>query len=171
MKRNDYELYLSGLISEETYDINQIASQLNFQPTTKKKLVYNYVDSDENMPPMTYTVAKTQKMLKTPLDNSEKLVKENDIIMSGPSKENYAIDSAKFSKLYVGNIGGPINPEQTPRNVAQYTGNQFITFSPPWGGSMDLKPGDYLVKEDEGKYYRIAKQEYEMTYNPPGKIG
>lgn len=36
---------------------------------------------------------------------------------------------------------------------------------------MVLKPGDYLVKEDEGKYYRIAKKEYEMTYNPPGKIG
>jgi hypothetical protein len=34
---------------------------------------------------------------------------------------------------------------------------------------MVLKPGDFLVKEDEGKYYRIAAFEYNQTYNPPGK--
>ena len=164
-------LYLSGLISEEQMDINQVASQLQFMPTTKKKLVYNYVDSDSNMPPMTYTIAKEQKMLKTPLDASEKLVKVNDVIVSGPSRENYSIDSTKFSKLYVGQIGGPIHPEQSPRNVAFYNGKVPVTFSPSWGGSMVLEPGDYLVKEGEGKYYRIARKEYEMTYNPPGKMG
>jgi hypothetical protein len=156
---------------ENVADINQIAAQLQFQPTTKKKLVYQYVDSDQNMPPMTYTVAKEPKMLQTPLDNSEKMVTVNDIIMSGPSRENYSVDSAKFPKLYVGNIGGPIHPEQSPRNVALYTGNVPIIFTPSWGGTMDLNPGDYLVKEAEGKYYRIAKKEYEMTYNPIGKIG
>lgn len=164
-------LYLSGLISEEQMDINQVASQLQFMPTTKKKLVYNYVDSDSNMPPMTYTVAKEQKMLKTPLDGSQKLVKVNDVIMSGPSRENYSVDAAKFPKLYAGNVGGPIHPDQTPRSVALYQGRESITFSPSWGGSMILEPGDYLVKEAEGKYYRIAKKEYEMTYNPPGKVG
>ena len=34
---------------------------------------------------------------------------------------------------------------------------------------MVLKPGDYLVKDGDAGYYRIAKVEYEQTYNPPGK--
>lgn len=29
----------------------------------------------------------------------------------------------------------------------------------------------YLVKEVEGKFYRIAKHEYEQTYNQPGQQG
>ena len=34
---------------------------------------------------------------------------------------------------------------------------------------MILKPGDYIVKEtDSSGYYRIAKKEYEETYNIPG---
>lgn len=159
------------ILENQTTDINQVASQLQFLPTTKKKLIYQYVDSDENMPPMTYTIAKQEKLLKTPLDNSEKQVKINDIIISGPSRENYSVDSTKFPKLYSGQIGGPIYPEQSPRNVARYNGKENIQFSPSWGGTMILEPGDYLVKEAEGKYYRIAKKEYEMTYNPPGKIG
>ena len=165
---NFYEML--QLLESQMTDINQVASQLQFLPTNKQKLVYQYVDSDENMPAMTYTVAKQETLLHTPLDNSQKQVKVNDIIMSGPSRENYSVDAAKFPKLYVGQIGGPIHPEQTPRNVAVYNGEP-IKFTPSWGGSMDLYPGDYLVKEDEGKYYRIAKKEYEMTYNPPGKIG
>lgn len=158
------------ILENQTMDIDQIASQLQFLPTTKKKLIYQYVESEDNMPAMTYTVAKQEKLLQTPLDNSQKQVKVNDIIMSGPSRENYSVDAAKFPKLYTGQIGGPIYPEQTPRNVAYYNGKETIQFSPSWGGTMTLEPGDYLVKEAEGKYYRIAKKEYEMTYNRPGKI-
>jgi hypothetical protein len=52
--------------------------------------------------------------------------------------------------------------------VAEYTGKEPVTFKASWGEDMILKPGDYLVKEGEGAYYRIAKKEYEQTYNPPG---
>jgi hypothetical protein len=31
---------------------------------------------------------------------------------------------------------------------------------------MIAEPGDYLVKEGEGKYYRIEKEVFDMTYNP-----
>jgi hypothetical protein len=34
---------------------------------------------------------------------------------------------------------------------------------------MVLKPNDYLVKDGDQGYYRIAKVEYEQTYNQPGK--
>jgi hypothetical protein len=180
-----YTLYLSGIMSEsayleslqqqqETVDINQIAQQMNFQPTSKKKSVYQYVQGPQDMPPMSYTVSQQQMPVTTITSDGKETQNTadiNDIIMSGPSKEQYVIKSAKFPKLYVGQIGGPIHPEQGPRNVAVYNGNKEVMFTAPWGESMVLKPGDYLVKEAEGKYYRIAKKEYEATYNPPGKVG
>jgi hypothetical protein len=46
-----------------------------------------------------------------------------------------------------------------------------VTFTAPWGESMILKPGDYLVKDGDAGYYRIAKLEYDQTYNQPGSNG
>lgn len=155
-------------------DINAIASSMKFLPTSKKKVVYNFVDTDENMPPMTYTVAHEPKEVVTVTADgreTQNVAQPSDIIMSGASGENYVIKAAKFPKLYTGTIGGSVFPDQAPRNVARYTGEETVMFKAPWGEDMVLKPGDYLVKEDEGKYYRIARLEYEQTYNPPGKIG
>lgn len=197
---NMQALYLSGLISEETYyeaeqgqinamqgqqnpaqqqkqqpqnaqpEIDQIASQLQFQPTSKKKLMYQYVESTDNMPALSYAVAQKPMVVHTVTDNTTNNAEPNDIIMSGPVRENYVIKSAKFPKLWVGQIGGPIHPELSPRNVAIYNGKP-TRFKASWGADMDLNPGDYLVKEDEGKYYRIRKSEADLTYNPPGKVG
>jgi hypothetical protein len=89
--------------------------------------------------------------------------------MSGPSGETYVLKAAKFSKLYQGSIGETVVPEQNPRMVALYDGDQVINFMAPWGENMVLKPGDYLVKDGDSGYYRIAKVEYEQTYNPPGQ--
>lgn len=198
-----YALYLSGVISEEVYlenlqqaqqapqqtqqpvqqqtqqqpknaDINQIASQMQFQPTSKKKLIYQPAQDLNNMPALSYIVAQQKMPVVTFTSDgkeTQNVAEPNDIIISGPSQEKYVIKAAKFPKLYVGQLGGPIHPEQGPRNVAVYSGNVPVSFTASWGENMVLKPGDYLVKEDEGKYYRIAKKEYEMTYNPPGKVG
>lgn len=175
---NLYELYLAGIISEDAYleqvDINQVANGLQFQPTSKKKLMYQPAQDINNMPAMSYIVAQEQMPVATITSDgkeTQNTAEPNDIIISGPSKEKYVIKAAKFPKLYVGQIGGPIHPEQGPRNVAVYTGADIVNFTAPWGENMVLKPGDYLVKEADGKYYRIAKKEYEMTYNLPGKIG
>lgn len=170
-------LYLSGVLDEEQMqqvDINQIASQMQFQPTSKKKLMYQFAQDVNNMQPMSYAIAQQQMPVVTITSDgkeTQNTAEPNDIIISGPSGEKYVIKAAKFPKLYVGQIGGPIHPEQSPRNVAIYNGQFPINFTASWGENMVLKPGDYLVKEDEGKYYRIAKAEYEMTYNPPGKVG
>jgi hypothetical protein len=161
-------------LENQQVDINQIANGLQFRPTSKKKLIYQYAQSTENMPPMSYTVAQQQMpVVTTTADGKEtqNTAELNDVIMSGPSGEQYVLKAAKFPKLYQGQMGGPVHPEQGPRNVAVYTGNITVNFTAPWGESMVLKPGDYLVKEDEGKYYRIAKYEYEQTYNAPGKVG
>lgn len=171
MKNYKEALYLSGLITEEQMnqvDIEQVASQMQFKPKSKKKLIYNYVQDVEEMPAMTYTVAKQKMPIVTMTSDgkeTQNIAEYNDIIISGPNREQYVIKSSKFAKLYVGKIGEPVYPEQSPRNVAVYTGDVPVSFIAPWGEHMVLKPGDYLVKEDEGKYYRIAKKEYEMTYN------
>jgi hypothetical protein len=173
---HDYFMLRESNGEPASADINTIAAGLNFVPTSKKKLVYRFVATPENMPPMSYTVAeKSQPVVTVTADGKEtpkpNVAEVNDIIMSGPSQEQYVIKSAKFPKLYTGQIGGPVTVEQSPRMVAVYTGPDTVMFKASFGADMVLKPNDYLVKEGDGKYYRIAKLEYEQTYNPPGKVG
>jgi len=162
------------IVNENTVDISQVASQLKFLPTRKQPKQYKFVKDGVpgRMPAMTYTVsAQEQPVVTITSDGKEtqNVALPNDIIMSGPSKENYVVKGVKFPKLYDGTIGGVVIPEQGPRLVALYTGQQPITFTAPWGESMIMKPGDYLVKDGDAGYYRVAKAEYEQTYNPPGK--
>ena len=133
----------------ENIDINQVASTLEFKPVTKQKLVYKYVEDGNpgSMAPMTYTKSKgKQNVVTTTTDGKEtqNVAEDGDIIMSGATGENYVIKGAKFSKLYHGNIGGDVYPEQSPRQVALYTGGE-TKFKAPWGEDMVIKPGDYLV--------------------------
>ena len=155
-------------------DINQVAADLDFMPTTKlpKKYQFDRNGAPGKMKPMTYTVSKIQQQVITYTSDgkeTENVAEPDDIIMSGPSRENYVLKAAKFPKLYQGKIGSTVIPEQNPREVAVYNGDKEITFMAPWGERMVLKPGDYLVKESDGSgYYRIAKVEFEQTYNKPG---
>lgn len=167
------DTFYKWIENQNVVDIEQIARQMQFLPTTKKKLTYHFSEDVNDMEPMSYGIVKQQMPVVTTTSDGKEthnIAEPDDIILSGPSKEKYVIKPAKFSKLYVGKIGHPIHPEQSPRNVAVYTGQTQITFIAPWGEPMLLKPGDYLVKEAEGKYYRVAKKEYEITYNPPGKV-
>lgn len=162
------------ILNENAVDITQIASQLKFLPTKKQAKQYKFVSDGVpgKMPPMTYTVTSQEQPVVTVTSDgkeTQNVAAPNDIIMSGPSRENYVVKAAKFPKLYQGELGQTVVPEQGPRMVALYTGQQPVTFTAPWGESMVLKPGDYLVKDGDAGYYRIAKHEYEQTYNPPGK--
>jgi len=152
-------------------NLEQILPGLNFQQVTKKALKYQPFDgSQEQMPAMSYMVVKEpQEVVTITADGKETQNKaeSGDVIISGPSKEKYAIKASKFPKLYSGKLGEVITPEQSPRLVAQVNNiQQPITFKAPWGEDMILKPGDYLVKDGDQGYYRIAKKEYEQTYNP-----
>ena len=154
-----------------TVDINQVAASLEFKPTRKLAKQYTQAASTENMPAMSYATAEKEMPVVTiTVDGKEtqNVAAPGDIIMSGPSKEQYVIKAAKFPKLYQV-TGDTAIPEQSPRMVAVYTGKDMVNFTAPWGESMVLKPGDYLVKDGDAGYYRIAKVEYEQTYNPPGK--
>ena len=162
------------IVSENPADINAVAAELKFLPTRKQPKKYQFVDGGQpgQMSPMTYTVAQAQTSVETITSDgkeTQNVAEPGDIIMSGPSRENYVLKAAKFPKLYQGQIGQTVVPEQNPRMVALYTGQETVSFIAPWGESMVLKPGDYLVKDGDAGYYRIAKVEYEQTYNPPGK--
>lgn len=159
-----------------TADIGQIAASLKFLPTTKLARKYQFVANGVpgRMPAMTYTVATQEQPVVTVTSDgkeTQNVAAVNDIIMSGPSQENYVVKAAKFPKLYQGAVGKTVIPEQSPRMVALYRGPQAVTFTAPWGESMVLKPGDYLVKDGDAGYYRIARVEFEQTYNAPGKRG
>ena len=163
---------LKDILAEvENVDINQVASTLQFKPVTKQKLVYKYVDNGTpgSMPPMTYTKSTVKQpvvTITTDGKETQNVAEVGDIIFSGATGENYVIKAAKLPKLYTGTVGGDIYPEQSPREVARYTGSP-ITFKAPWGEDMIIKSGDYLVKDPANPgYYRIAKVEFEKTYNP-----
>jgi hypothetical protein len=160
--------------AENLADINQVAAGLEFLPTTKLPKQYKYVENGQphKMPPMTYTQVQQQMQVDTITGDGKETTntaEPGDIMLSGPSQENYVIKSAKFGKLYQGEIGSTVVPEQSPRQVAVYTAPQAVQFTAPWGESMVIKPGDYLVRDGDAGYYRIAKAEYEQTYNQPGK--
>ena len=165
------------ILLEEAYkriyikeSLEQILPTLNFQQVTKKALQYKFHQgSQEDMPPMTYMVAQEQQPVVTyTADGKEtqNVAEPNDVIMSGPSREKYVVKSQKFPKLYQGQIGQTVVPEQSPRTVARVDNlQQPIQFQAPWGEDMVLKAGDYLVKDGEQGYYRVAKYEFEKTYN------
>ena len=167
MKFNDLFNLLLSEMSDNS--LENILPSLEFKQTTKQPKKFQYVNSTENMPPMSYGVAKQQQQVVTyTADGKEtqNVAEPQDIIMSGPSKEQYVIKAAKFPKLYTGKIGGTVTPEQSPRTVARVDNiNQPITFKAPWGEDMILKKGDYLVKDGDQGYYRIAQKEFDQTYN------
>lgn len=142
-------------------------SSLKYYRTAKKRLVYTFVPVySDAMRPLTYTVAKEPMEVETILpDGKETKNKANvgDIVVCGISREKYVIRKEKFASLYSGTIGGSVTVIPQSREVARYTGADTITFKAPWGEDMVLKSGDYVVKDGSG-YYRIAKAEFERTY-------
>lgn len=163
----------SGKSSPVAADITRLASAYEFKPTKKQAKQYSYVkDANKgSMEPMTYTVSETERTITTETKDGVETVNTaevGDIIMSGPSGETYVVKKSKFEKLYDGEVGSTVIPNQDPRMVAHYTGVNDVIFKAPWGEDMVLKSGDYMVSDPGGGYYRIAKAEYEETYNQPG---
>jgi len=94
--------------------------------------------------------------------------KRGDVIFTGPLGEQYVVGPSKFISLY--NVQeGIATPRPLPRMVAKITKtllhNKPLQFIAPWGESMLLAPGDYLVQDPSGKgHYRIEKSAFTMTY-------
>jgi hypothetical protein len=161
---------LNVLREAENVDIQQLAAGLDFRPVRKKPIPYEPTEATDlnQMPKLSYMVnSEPQTVITYTADGkeTENRAEAGDIIMSGPSREKYVLKPNKFAKVYQGQIGGTVIPEQSPRMVATYDGDREVRFIAPWGESMVLKPGDYLVKDGDDGHYRIAKLEFEHTYN------
>jgi hypothetical protein len=164
----------SKCMNEE--DVNAILKSLSYQPVSKKKIVYkrfklNGPQDLNSMPALSFALSPSEmKVVTVTSDGKEtdNTAAEKDIIMSGPSKEKYVIKAAKFPKLYHGSPEA-VYPDQSPRQVARYTGDKTLSFKASWGEDMILKKGDYVVNNGEN-FYRIAQKEYDATYNPLKKI-
>lgn len=157
------------LSKRDLVDIEEIVSKMQFHKAIKKQIEYKFINDMnlDEMPSFSYTISdKHQKIDTYTSDGKEttNTAENGDIIFSGPSKEKYILKPSKVKKMYVGEIGRTLIPEQSPREVSLYKGED-VKFKAPWGELMILKSGDYLVKEQDGSgYYRIAKNEFEETY-------
>lgn len=161
---------IEGLMAESV-DIDGIAASMEFKPVTKLPIQYRYVPDGypDDLPPLSYTQSRVEQRIVTVTADgkeTENMAKVGDFIFSGPSGERYVLTDAKLRKNYQGIPGQTLVPEQSPRMVARYDGRDTVNFKAPWGEMMVLKPGDFLVKGDDG-YYRIAAKEYKLTYNMP----
>ena len=94
-----------------------------------------------------------------------------DVIITGGFRERYVMPFKRFLELYNVNNGVAV-PQPRGRIAAKVTREDFkqlalgdqISFTAPWMEAMILKPGDYLVEEGEGKYYRVQARAFQRTY-------
>lgn len=170
--KSNISIKLKKISQRDPIDIDKISSQLQFKPIKKQALEYSFVPDGnvDNLSPMTYTQVETERPIETYTSDgleTKNVAKPGNYVLSGPSGELYVLKQEKLNKMYTGKPGGIIIPEQTPRQVAIYNLPTPMKFIASWGEEMIIKPGDYLVKEPDGSgYYRIAKKEFEQTYNP-----
>jgi hypothetical protein len=173
LSRQEWEtmgIGMGWLKKAEGMGIEAVAEGLKFVPTKKKAVVYRpWNGGVGEMPPLTYKVMGESGRTDTSVGGELETTRAHsagDVMVCGPEGEKYTMPMKKFKKNYEGEVGGEVTVEQTPRMVAQYSGTEQISFTASWGEAMVLKPGDYLVKEGEGQYYRIEKGIFEKTYNP-----
>lgn len=117
---------------------------------------------------MSYTVVEKERVVVTVTADgvgTKSTALPGDAIMSGPSGELYVVWSGKFTTLYEGTPGSTVVPDQSPRRVTRYTGGRPCGLHGPVGEGRVVKPGDYRVADGDG-FYRIAREEYEKTYDP-----
>ena len=150
-----------------------VLMSLRYHATRKKPLVYSFVpEYSDAMRPLTYTVAREPMEVETVLPDGKETKNRaavGDIVMCGISREKYVIRREKFPSLYTGTVGERVTVAQQSREVARYTGKDTLHFKAPWGEDMVVKTGDYVVKDGGGGgggHYRIAKSEFERTYEP-----
>ena len=156
------------IAAAETVQIAELAAAWEFSPTTKEVKKYEFASSTADMRPMSYTVAAAEEEVVTVTASgveTRNTAAAGDVIMSGPSGERYVVKAAKFGGLYDGEVGEVVIPNQSPRMVKEYEGSESVVFVAPWGERMILSPGDWVVSDGPGAFYRIAEQEFKETYN------
>lgn len=90
-------------------------------------------------------------------------------VVTNPDGEEYIVPDYTFKKKYEID---PKNPEQyKPKGgpVLSSQINENIEFDAPWGESMKIEAGGYLILNGPDDIYGIQKAEFENTYASTGK--
>jgi hypothetical protein len=151
-------------VSQITFDTLE---KLTYVDAHKKILEYTYnmEDGDQDCS-MSWSVVTKTTDVTTVLDGKETTNTANpgDVIMCGPQGEKYVVRLEKMGQLYERSTDPTIMKVKNElRKVAEYTGNDG-EFKASWGDMMKLKRGDYVVREDKDKYYRIERSVFDKTY-------
>ena len=154
--------------------MDRLIGCLKFKKAVKKPKKYKLVSVDD-LKPCTFAIVEKRMIVETILDGvleTRNVARRGDIIVSGTKDERYVISIKKFIELYDVNDRIAI-PRQNPRWVARVGHRDFlnagikgrsIEFIAPWGETMILNAGDYLVKDANGGFYRIEKTAFKDTY-------
>lgn len=157
--------------------VNYLNTYQLFKTAIKKPIKLKlYIGDYMNAPPLSFNIMykDESRLVKTIINNkveTSTTANKGDVIIVGPYKEAYTMKMRKFLQLYDIQRNIAI-PKPLPRNVAHVSKKIFqslgikkpISFKAPWGEKMIIEPGDYLVKEKEGSYYRIEKNAFKRTY-------
>ena len=160
-------------------DFDRLTSYLNsnglFQTATKKVIKYKRVSTHTDTGKNTYYIHSGEPIEIVTYIDGEKETKNTcnngDYVLSGTKGEKYVVVGKKIPALY--NIFEEVLVTRLqPRKVAKITKallkkvniKDHIEFTASWGESMVVSAGDFLVKEEEGKYYKIDGQVFKKTY-------
>jgi hypothetical protein len=158
---------------------NKLVTYLNktkqFKTVYKRSLKYKRTFSHEDDTPMTYYIHFGKTIaIETEIDGVRETVnkcRSGDFILTGPLREKYVVLPKDIPKMY-NIIDEKLCTRQFSRMVAKVPHSAFdalgmkdpITFTASWGEEMILHPGDYLMRDNNGAYYRIESTAFNMTY-------
>jgi hypothetical protein len=140
---------------------------LEFKPMRKKRVLYAPVDAIDRLVPMTYYTHSSEGAIEvvTVIRGSEEtrnVCSTNDTVICAAAGEKYVVPAKKFGTLYDAVEGGVVPSQAIRYGGAFEKGCGAIAV--PWGDIVVVRKGDVIVREGEGKFYRIDAEEFARTY-------
>jgi hypothetical protein len=131
----------------------------------------SYDDKDKNT---FYIHTGSPVEITTYVDNEKEtknVCQPGDYVITGPKGEKYVVMAKKVPNFY-NLLEELLITRQQPRKVVKITKQLLkklsietpLEFVASWGEKVKLYPGDFLVKEEEGKYYKIDGDVFKKTY-------
>jgi len=161
---------LKKYIEELIVNLKNFINQINESEVDIKKHYDNSKEKTyEKMPnELNFEIAEKDRKVTTFIDGKQEktnTAKAGDYILTGVKGEKYVSTPEKFNSKYI--VKGDKAVTKPVRiKAAPYFGKE-LSFKAPWGETMIVNSGDFLVNADDGMY-RIEKEIFPKTYK---KIG
>lgn len=161
----------------ESNDFNVLIRHLDkdFQTAFKKVIEYKRVSTIDDKNKNTFYIHSGEPTKVVTYVNGEKETENScnpgDFVITGSKGEKYVIAPHKLPNNY-NLIDNLLVTRQQPRTVVKVSAQVLkslklpkqITFTASWGEQVILQAGDYIVKEDKDKFYRIEGTIFKQTY-------